>query len=289
MRVEPANDAQGGADTKVAVEIEPARHHHVGFPVARLPRQVGVAEQDGRARRGAARRERPRAGSLLDGSAHGAPVEVEERRLRRAAQPANPSAGLARARTIDVQRRDVMPGERRRHPVGELFRVLRHVAVHTGGKPLVHGSGIPVEFDVGFHGAGEGGPIREVRVERAAPLVEGKFPACAKQSKRHALAIVLDLQVAQRVPERFQVVGVDVRHSVGSPYDLDLPGQFGIEFVLAVRRCRPDGRDAGDQCEREEAAPRAPAENRGRHNLHLPVRGDSTSAHERAAFLEPGP
>ena len=32
--------------------------------------------------------------------------------------------------------------------VSELARVLRHVAVHTGGEPLVHGPGVLVEFPV---------------------------------------------------------------------------------------------------------------------------------------------
>ena len=148
-----------------------------------------------------------------------------------------------------------MPGKRRRRPIGELLRVLRHVSVHAGGEALGDGPGVLVEFLVDRHGASEGGSIHEVGVKRAPPLVGGELSACAKQSKRHALAVVLDLQVAQRVPEGSEVVGVDVRHAVRSPDDLDLPRQSGTRFVLAVRHWRPDQPSAGDQRQRDQVEP----------------------------------
>lgn len=77
---------------------------------------------------------------------------------------------------------------------------LGHVAIHTTREPLVHGSRVLVEPLVRLHGTGVGRSAREVRVERAPPLPDGKFSTCAKQSTRHAFAVVLDLQMAKRVP-----------------------------------------------------------------------------------------
>ena len=55
---------------------------------------------------------------------------------------------------------------------------------------------------LGYHGASEGGSTREVRIERAASLVDGEFPARVQQPTPHARAVVLKLQVAKRVPKR---------------------------------------------------------------------------------------
>ena len=160
-------------------------------------------------------------------------------RVGGAGQAVDPPARLARAGTGDRKRGDVVARERVGDPAGELLRVLGEVAVHAGGEAVVHVARVLLQLGIDLHRPPVVRLTPEVRVERRAALVQRQLAACAQQPARHALAIIFNLQVPQRVAERLEGVGVDVRHPVGRAEHLDLRRQGVGDAALCARRWRP--------------------------------------------------
>ena len=248
--VEAADHREGPADPEIAVEVERSGHGDVGLVITRVPRQVGVPEQDRVARRGAARRQRPGVGALVGVGLGG----LLARRGRGAARgegagdPRQETPRRGEPRAFDVAGGDVVAREIRRELRGKLLGVQPDIAVDPRREPLVDVAGGLVEPVVVRHGPGIQDAREKVGLD-AVPAEDARHPAPGPEHPGgDHRAVVLELDPGQRVAHRLEVRGADVGNAVRGAQDLHPAGE-----VVRVRLCGE--RSAGEGAERDDAEP----------------------------------
>ena len=256
VAIEAADDAERPADAEVAVEVEHARHGDVRLVVAGVPVEVRIAQEDRLAGLGAARRERPRVGALLDrigllafrrlagGLAPGAPDRAR-------IDAGEEAARLRQRRDAHVARRDVVAGEMGREAARKLLRMPRDVAVHAGGEALVHVARRLVEVRVALDRGGVAALRDEVALDAVAAEPAPQLAPAAQQADGDSRAVVLELYPGQRIGGRLQVLGPDVRNPVRGAANLDLPRKLRR---VALRPGRVRGGETGQREEQQESA-----------------------------------
>src|SRR5690606_26148632 len=263
--VEAAHNPERAADPEVAVEVQLARDRDVRLVVPGRPGEVGVPHQDRPPGPGPARPERPDVRPVIR---RALALRRDRRRRRVRLQAPQEPADRRLVRTADPERVHVVPCEIGAHPLRELLGVQFDVAVHPGREPLEDIARVLVQEVVRLERAGVGEPVPRVRVDVLPPQVPRELAPRTDQAERDALAVVLELDVPERVPRRAQVLGQDVRDPVLRPPDLDLPGEVRPLLRGRGARAAEDDDERGD----EGADARSPDETGGA--TADPVAGD---------------
>jgi hypothetical protein len=139
----------------------------------------------------------------------------------RRSNPVRPAAlgpherrGVAPAPGVHISGQSVDAGEVSLEPIGKDLRVETDIVIHSFGEPGIDRLGPAVE-------AVERGlcsPVRhppdEVPTDGVTPHETGIRATALHHGDRGEVSIVFRLQIAQREAHGFQVVCVDVRHSV---------------------------------------------------------------------------
>ena len=118
-----------------------------------------------------------------------------------------------------------MTGEVRFHPWRKFLWMAVDVTVHASCKSLVHVARVPLQFRIDLNREKVVRPALEIGVERARALVACQFTPGTNHPDRHAVAIILELEISQRVAQSLKIVRVYVRDAVVGSNHLYLIGQ----------------------------------------------------------------